>query len=104
MNEEFDNTNRGACWPNRSKRSDNSPDYTGRMDVDGVEYWVNMWLDPGAGGNKPPITFSVKIKEVQPSEQESGWGGINKIQDIKDLAAGPDTPQPDKPLDDDIPF
>jgi len=101
MTDEYDNTNRGACWPAKSKRSDTSPDYTGHMDIDGVEYWVNMWIDPGVAKGRPPITWSVKMKEEQ---SEAPAPGPDPLQDIKDLAKGPDTPQPDKPLDDDIPF
>ena len=101
MDTDFDNTNRGACWPNRNKANDNSPDYRGELDVEGVKYWVSMWLDPGASGTRPPIKFAVHQKDEQP---QAPAPGLDPLQDIKDLAAGPDTPQPEKPFDDDIPF
>ena len=39
----YDNTNRGALWPNKDKTSDTHADLTGTINVDGVEYFFNGW-------------------------------------------------------------
>ena len=101
MTDEFDNTNRGACWPNRNIKSASSPDYTGHLNVDGVEYWCSLWIDTAPEGKRPPITFAFHVKDEQPAEKQEQ---DISLQQLKDMARGPDTPQPDKPFDDDIPF
>ena len=36
----YDNTNRGSIWKNDKKQTDSHPDFTGSLNVNGVEYWV----------------------------------------------------------------
>ena len=58
---ERDNTNRGAIWKNRKKEKDTHPDFTGSLNVDGVEYWVNAWRrKDDAPSNAPALSFSVR--------------------------------------------
>ena len=40
---EYDNTNRGAIWGNKRKETETHPDFTGSINVEGVEYWLNGW-------------------------------------------------------------
>ena len=64
---ERDNTNRGAIWPNKKKEQDTHPDFTGSLNVGGVEFWVNAWKrKEGAPAKAPALSFSVKPKDVQP--------------------------------------
>jgi hypothetical protein len=39
----FDNTNRGSIWKNKKKRDKQDADFTGSLNVNGVEYWLNAW-------------------------------------------------------------
>jgi hypothetical protein len=69
---EYDETNRGKLWKNK-KKDPNSPDYketlpdfTGSLNVDGAEFFLDAWkrkLD--ANPNAPALTFKVKRKDVQ---------------------------------------
>jgi len=60
----YDNTNKGAMWGNREKKTDNHPDYKGSINVDGVEYWLSGWKrKPTDNPNAPAVRFSVKAKE-----------------------------------------
>ena len=64
---EYDNTNRGQIWMNDKKTTPNHPDFTGSLDVNGVEYWVSAWKrKPDANPKAPALSFSVKPKEAQP--------------------------------------
>lgn len=63
----YDNTNRGAVFPNKNKQSEKSPTHTGSINVDGVDYWLSGWVNQNKGENKPSMTFSVKRKDVKPS-------------------------------------
>ena len=62
---QHDNTNRGAVWPNdRMRDGKQDPDFTGSINVDGVEYWLNGWKrKPGAKANAPMISFAVNRKD-----------------------------------------
>jgi len=78
----YDNTNRGSIWKNDKKEKDTHPDFTGSLDVEGVEYWVSAWKRKAdASDRAPALSFSIKAKEER---QESN-------------------PAPDM-LGDDIPF
>lgn len=64
----YDNTNRGAMWPNADKASEKHPDFKGSLDVNGREYWVSGWRrKEGANPAAPLITFTIEAKQ-----QDSG--------------------------------
>jgi len=63
---EYDNTNRGSIWKNEKKETDKHPDFTGSLNVEGVEYWVSAWKrKPDAKENAPALSFSIKLKEAR---------------------------------------
>ena len=65
MPKQYDNTNRGAIWPNDKMRDGKQdPHFRGELNVDGVEYWVNAWKrKPDAKQGAPSLTFSVSRKD-----------------------------------------
>ncbi len=66
----YDNTNRGSIWKNDRKEKDEHPDFTGSLNVDGVEYWVSAWKrKDGAAAKAPALTFSVRPKETKAAAQ-----------------------------------
>lgn len=67
MAEERDFTNSGILFNNEEKRSDKSPDLTGNINVDGVEYWLSGWRREGKKGK----FLSLKIKPKQQQRAES---------------------------------
>ena len=76
----YDNTNRGSIWKNEKKETDNHPDFTGNLDVDGVEYWVSAWKKKAdANPNAPSLSFSIKPKEEKP--EQSSQGGEYDFED-----------------------
>lgn len=60
----YDNTNRGALFPNDRKEKDSHPDHTGSINVDGVEYFLDAWEKKSKGG-KQFLSVSVKRKNNQ---------------------------------------
>ena len=62
---EYDNTNRGSIWPNdRMREGKKDPEFTGSLNVDGVEYWVSAWKrKPDANPKAPSLSFSVNRKD-----------------------------------------
>jgi hypothetical protein len=64
---DFDNTNRGSIWKNERKTKDTHPDFTGSMNIEGREYFVDGWRrKEGAGPKAPAMTLRVKAKDAQP--------------------------------------
>ncbi len=64
MSKDFDNRNRGSIWKNDRQESDKHPDFTGSLNVEGVEYWVSAWKrKPDASAKAPALSFSIKLKE-----------------------------------------
>ena len=61
---QYDNTNRGAIFKNTKKTTENHPDMTGSIDVNGVEYWVSAWSKTSQAGAKF-LSMSVKPKDEQ---------------------------------------
>lgn len=64
----YDNTNRGVLFKNDEKRSDKSPDYSGNLNVDGVEFFLDAWVKEAQTGRKF-MSVSVKVKDKQPQAQ-----------------------------------
>lgn len=49
---QYDNTNTGLLAKNSRKETENQPDYSGMVNVDGVEYWLSGWIKVGRDGTK----------------------------------------------------
>lgn len=81
---EYDNTNRGTLGKNANKKSDNHPDYSGQLNVDGTDYWLSGWLKEGRDGTKF-FSLAVKPKDSKPSKAKQ------KVDEFKgdDLADVP---------------
>jgi|SRR5687768_16938952 len=62
----YSNENRGSIWKNDKKETDKHPDFTGSLNVNGVDYWVSAWKrKEGANPKAPALSFTVKPKEGQ---------------------------------------
>ena len=64
---DYDDTNRGAIWRNTKKDTEKHPDFTGHINIEGVEYWLSGWQKkPGDAERAPVVRFQVKRKEEKP--------------------------------------
>jgi uncharacterized protein (DUF736 family) len=62
----YDNTNRGALFPNNRKERDTHPDMTGKLNVDGKEYYLSAWKKTSRDGGG---FISVSVKPVEVTHQ-----------------------------------
>lgn len=64
----YDNTNSGILSRNERKEQDNHPDFTGVINVNGVDYWLSGWTKEGKEGSKMQgrkfFSLSVKPKDA----------------------------------------
>jgi hypothetical protein len=58
---EYDNTNTFALFKNDKGDNPKRPDYTGNLNVDGIEFRVSGWVREGKNGKF--ISGSVQLKE-----------------------------------------
>ena len=63
---DYDDTNRGAIFKN-DKTADNQPDYTGKINVDGVEKRIALWIRESKSGTK---YMSAAISDPQPAQSQ----------------------------------
>ena len=79
MMPDYDNTNRGSAWLSKQKYPDGprtqgvtkgkgKPDYNGSVNIEGRDYYFDMWLRPEDSTNPkaPAFTFKVKPKDAVP--------------------------------------
>ena len=76
---DYDDTNRGAIFKNKKKETENHPDMTGTLNVDGTEYWVSGWSKTSKAGDRF-LSLSVKPKDGKAApKRDSG-----KMEDLED--------------------
>lgn len=68
----MDNTNRGTLGKNLHKTKDTHPEYSGKLNIDGREYWLSGWVKEGPKGKF--FSLSVRPKEPKPGYGESQSG------------------------------
>lgn len=61
----YDNTNSGTLGKNKRKEKDTHPDYTGQVNINGVDYWLNAWLKTNGSTGEKFFSLSVRAKDQQ---------------------------------------
>jgi hypothetical protein len=80
---DFDNTNRGALFRNDKGDNAKRPDYTGKLNVGGVDYKLSAWLREGAKGKF--LSLSVQpVEEQRPAPKATPKPAVPEFDD--DLA------------------
>lgn len=90
MNQQYDNTNRGALFKNNKRMNDRAPEFTGKLNVGGVDYYVSGWRKTRENAD-PFISLSVESKAEAEAKKAQRMGAA--------------APAPARAaLDDEIPF
>jgi hypothetical protein len=75
----YDNTNRGTLGKNERRESDRHPEYTGKLNVDGREYWLSAWVKQNDRGKF--FSLAVKPKDAQPTVPRQAPAGRQDLDD-----------------------
>lgn len=67
MSQQYDNTNSGVLFKNDEKKNEKSPEYTGKINIEGKEYKLSAWVKEGKKGK----FFSLKVNEFVKKENEA---------------------------------
>jgi len=60
----YDNTNRGVLFKNDKQGNEKRPDYTGSINIDGQERFLDAWIKEGKNGKF--LSLSTKPKTGKP--------------------------------------
>lgn len=74
---ESQRNNRGVCFHRSERENLNSPPYTGEATIDGVNYFMDIWVNTSNKGTKY-LSASFKRKDKQTFTQEQ----ITEEEDI----------------------
>jgi len=68
---DYDDTNRGVLFKNTDKKTENHPDMSGTININGTDHWLNAWTKTSQKGTKF-ISLSIgKPKEAQKPKEET---------------------------------
>lgn len=67
----------GSLFKNKRKETDNHPDYTGSVMIDGVERWLSAWIKTPKNGGEKYMSLSIG----KPKEQRSAPREAPRAQD-----------------------
>ena len=73
--------NTGSLFQNKEKKSDNHPDYSGSMRINGVDHWISGWRKTSGNGTQF-LSLAFKPKDgttARPAPEQ-------KAQEFKDEA------------------
>lgn len=64
----YDKTNSGILSRNDRKEKDTHPDFTGQINVEGTDYWLNGWVKERKDGSGKFFSLSVRRKDAPRNE------------------------------------
>jgi len=95
--EQRDNT--GSLFKNDRKEADTHPDYKGSALLNGVEHWLDAWINTAKDGSKY-MSLKFKRKDAAQSKQQAGYVGSYNGDPATNSIGGVGS----RDLDDDVPF
>jgi uncharacterized protein (DUF736 family) len=78
MAQQYDNTDKGVLFKNEEKESDNQPDYKGRINTGGTDFWLSAWIKTAKDGRKF-MSLSATAMEGKPAPKKARDGGASKM-------------------------
>jgi hypothetical protein len=67
-NTQYDNSNRFTLFRNKDRKTDSHPEFSGTLDVNGVEYWLSAWVKTSGKTGDKFFSGSIKPKDTARTE------------------------------------
>jgi hypothetical protein len=68
----YDNTNTGILFRNDRRENERQPEFTGTINVDGIEYWLSAWVKASKKDGRKFFSLAIKPKqEARPASQSA---------------------------------
>lgn len=77
----YDNTDKGVLFKNDEKKEDRHPDYKGRVNAGGKDYWLSAWIKKAKDGRTYMSLATNPIEPLKPT-----------VKDYKAVKGGSDIP------------
>lgn len=78
----YDNTNRGTMGRNKLKEKDTHPEFSGKCNIDGAEYWISGWVKESNGEKFFSLSFRPKAApQQQPQTAQRSHGADPFVDD-----------------------
>jgi uncharacterized protein (DUF736 family) len=77
----YDNTNTGAIFKN-DKKADNHPDYKGKINVDGVDKEIALWVKTSKDGTKNFLSAKISAPFVKDEIQSTSTKIEESVNDL----------------------
>ena len=81
---EYDNTNRGTLGKNNNPKSDKSPEYTGKLNIEGKEYWLPGWVKTSSKDGSKFFSLTVNPKDDHPQKTVASKQQAPGFNDLDD--------------------
>jgi len=78
---QYDNTNRGALFKNDKKETEKQPDYKGKINVNGQDFYLSAWIKSAKDGGK---FMSLSVSEPMHGHQATKAKPKQDIMNMKD--------------------
>ena len=83
MNENYDNTNKGANWKNENSNP-NAPQYKGTIDIEGQEFQIAGWRNKTDNPKAPVLRFQVQRPSSMPNIPKPSEQSQSPLGDVGD--------------------
>ena len=97
---EYDNTNRGALFPNSYKNQPNQPDVKGNINVKGEDFKLAGWVRTKKDSDEKFFSLVIEVEEPEVAQDQDPIGAV--------MIAPAPTPieglPPSEPGEEDVPF
>lgn len=94
MAEQYDNTNKGAIWKSKFNDNPKAPQFTGNLNVEGVDYKVSCWKPTSENPQAPVLSFQIQKASDMPNIPKPSQQ-VNNDRPLGDVG---------RDNDDDVPF
>lgn len=83
MSQQYDNEMRGVLFKNDKEGNEARPDYKGKIQISGVEYWLSAWIKEGKSGKFMSLKAEdqKKAADAYPAEKPKAANCMDQFDD-----------------------